>query len=80
MQTHAMPMPTRRCWHCCRRNAGGRCVVCCSWRSLSTSCSWEDGELVQKRLQAPSRWDVHSAEEVAVTLGGDVRIRILQQV
>ncbi|KAI3433337.1 hypothetical protein D9Q98_003155 [Chlorella vulgaris] len=41
--------------------------------------SWEDGELVQKRLQAPSRWDVHSAEEVAVTLGGDVRIRILQQ-
>lgn len=40
---------------------------------------WEDGELVKKELTEPSRWDVHSAEEVAVTLG-DVRLRIIQQV
>lgn len=39
---------------------------------------WEDGELVQKTLTEPNRWEVHSAEEVAVTLG-DLRLRILQQ-
>ena len=41
-------------------------------------CRWEDGELVQKTLTEPNRWEVHSAEEVAVTLG-DLRLRILQQ-
>ncbi len=61
---------------------GWRCVAHASWivDLCLHPCSWEDGELVHKRLLAPSRWDVHSAEEVAVTLGGDVRIRILQQV
>ena len=40
---------------------------------------WEDGELVKKELTEPSRWDVHSADEVAVTLG-ELRLRIIQQV
>lgn len=39
---------------------------------------WEDGELVKKELTEPSRWDVHSADEVAVTLG-ELRLRIIQQ-
>lgn len=39
---------------------------------------WEDGERVRKRLEEPNRWEVHSAEEVDVTLG-DLRLRILQQ-
>lgn len=45
---------------------------------LKVACRWEDGQLVQKRLTEPNRWEVHSAEEVAVTLG-DLRLRILQQ-
>ena len=43
------------------------------------SARWEDGELVKKELAEPSRWDVHSADEVAVTLG-ELRLRIIQQV
>ena len=39
---------------------------------------WEDGQLVKKELTEPSRWDVHSAEEVDVTLG-ELRLRIMQQ-
>ncbi|PSC76504.1 lysine methyltransferase METTL21D [Micractinium conductrix] len=39
---------------------------------------WEDGERVRKVLHEPNRWEVHSAEEVAVTLD-DLRLRILQQ-
>lgn len=33
---------------------------------------------MRKRLEEPNRWEVHSAEEVDVTLG-DLRLRILQQ-
>jgi hypothetical protein len=33
---------------------------------------------VQKQLTEPNRWEVHSAEEVAVELG-NVTLRILQQ-
>ena len=33
---------------------------------------------MQKTLTEPNRWEVHSAEEVAVTMG-DLRLRILQQ-
>eukprot|EP00887_Chlorella_sp_A99_P005515 scaffold1.g5515.t1 len=38
---------------------------------------WEDGKLVAKTLHEPDRWEVHSAEEVAVTLA-DLRLAVLQ--
>lgn len=47
---------------------------------LAHPLRWEDGELVKKELREPNRWEVHSAEEVTVTLGADLRpLRILQQ-
>lgn len=46
---------------------------------LPLAPSWEDGELVKKTLDAPDRWEVHSAEEVAVTLSDLPPFRVLQQ-
>jgi hypothetical protein len=32
-----------------------------------------------KELEAPDRWEVHTADEVLVTIG-DLRIRVIQKV
>lgn len=53
-------------------------VVCGKMQFALDFERWEDGELVHKTLEEPNRWEVHSAEEVAVTLG-DLRLRIIQQ-
>lgn len=34
---------------------------------------------MHRRLEAPDRWEVHSAEEVLLTLG-DLKLRVIQQV
>ncbi|KAL6776726.1 hypothetical protein ACKKBF_B30695 [Auxenochlorella protothecoides x Auxenochlorella symbiontica] len=39
---------------------------------------WEDGVRTSKRLTAADRWEVHSADEVALTLG-EMRLRVIQQ-
>lgn len=48
-------------------------------RPPALGLSWEDGELVERDLEATDRWTIHAAHEVRITIA-DVPIRIKQDV
>lgn len=48
------------------------------WRPGQPPRRWEDGQLVERTLAAPDRWQVHSARRVLVTLG-DIEFTVVQQ-
>jgi hypothetical protein len=51
-----------------------------TWLVNDCTRSWEDGQLVDKELEATDRWAIHSAEHVTLTVGEDITIAIRQHV